>query len=30
MEKQHGYYGHDIGTTENDIIDMYKSEFNCY
>ena len=29
MEKKHGYYGHDIGTTEEDIIDMYKAEYNC-
>jgi hypothetical protein len=28
IEKKHGYYGHDIGTTEADIEDMYKAEFN--
>ena len=28
IEKKYGYYGHDIGTTEADIIEMYKMEHN--
>jgi len=28
MEKKHGYYGHDIGTTKEDIVNIYKSEFS--
>jgi len=28
IEKKYGYYGHDIGTTEVDIEDMHKAEFN--
>ena len=28
IEREHGYYGHDMGTTKDDIIDMYKSEFS--
>ena len=26
IEKKYGYHGHDIGTTESDIIEMYKME----
>jgi hypothetical protein len=28
MERKHGYYGHDIGSTTEDIVNMYKAEFN--
>jgi len=27
MERKYGLYGHDIGTTWEEILDMYKSEF---
>mgnify|MGYP003659923969 CR=1 FL=1 len=29
IEKKHGYYGHDIGTNEKDIIRMYEMECDC-
>lgn len=28
VERKYGYYGHDMGVTEQDIIDLYKAEFN--
>lgn len=28
IERKHGYYGHDIGSTKEDIVNMYKAEFN--
>ncbi len=28
MEKKHGFYGHDIGSTQEDIIKMYEMEFS--
>ena len=30
IEKKHGFYGHDIGSTKEDIIKMYEMECNCY
>ena len=26
IERKYGYYGHDIGTTEQDVVDLYKME----
>jgi len=28
MEKKHGFYGHDIGSTQEDIVKMYEMECN--
>lgn len=30
MERKHGYYGHDIGSNEMDILNIFKMEFNIY
>ena len=29
IEKKHGFYGHDIGSTKEDIAKMYEMECNC-